>query len=164
MPVRDLLEQAETREEALAAEVRSLQSRLSLAQRSEWHLQNLRIEHQKVVNEHYGCRHLQQQLEANVREVRRLESTLAKEEDINDKLVHKNEKLEEKVRLMKRGSRESDGLREAYEQKELEVEVLRQRLMERDETLRLAEVRIAEKNSRIVYLKEFLWTKGYRVE
>ena len=41
-PVRDLLEQAESREEALAAEVRSLQSRLSLAQRAEWHLQNLR--------------------------------------------------------------------------------------------------------------------------
>lgn len=117
-----------------------------------------------MVNEHYGCRHLQQQLEVNVREVRRLESALAKEEDANDKLVHKNDKLEEKIRLMKRGSRESDGLREAYEQKELEVEVLRQRLMERDETLRLAEVRIAEKNSRIVYLKEFLWTKGYRVE
>ncbi|KAE8440448.1 hypothetical protein EG329_007604 [Mollisiaceae sp. DMI_Dod_QoI] len=170
-PIRDLLDEAETREEALTAEIRSLQSRLSFAQRDQWHLQNLRTEHQKVVNEHYGCRHLQAQLEAQVREVRRVETLLAEEESRNDRLTHKNEKLEEKIRLMKRGSREGEGLRESYEQKALEVEVLRQRLIERDheirdrdDALRLAETRIAEKNSRIVYLKDFLRTQGFRVE
>ncbi len=100
-----------------------------------------------------------------------METLLAEEESRNDRLTHKNEKLEEKIRLMKRGSREGEGLRESYEQKALEVEVLRQRLIERDheirdrdDALRLAETRIAEKNSRIVYLKDFLRTQGFRVE
>lgn len=171
LPLRDLLDEAEIREEALTAEVRSLQLQLSEAKRSEWHLQNLRIEHQKVVNEHYGCRHMQAQLEAQVREVRRLETLLAQEEERNDKLLNKNERLEEKIRLMKRGSREGEGLREGYEQKVLEVEVLRQRLVERDHEirdaairLRLAETRITDKNETIVYLKDYLRSKGFRVD
>lgn len=170
VPLRDLLEEAEARQEALAAEVRSLQIQLSEAKRSEWHLQNLRIEHQKVVNEHYGCRRMEAQLEGQVREVRKVDTLLAQEEDRNRQLVHKNERLEEKIRLMKRGSREGEGLREGYEQKLLEVEILRQRLVERDseirdrdDTIRLAETRIREKNSRIVYLTNFLRTKGFRV-
>ncbi|KUJ22933.1 uncharacterized protein LY89DRAFT_161057 [Mollisia scopiformis] len=171
IPLRDLLDEAEVREEALTAEVRSLQLQLSESKRSEWHLQNLRIEHQKVVNEHYGCRHMQAQLEAQGREVRKVEALLAQEEDRNDKLMNKNERLEEKIRLMKRGSREGEGLREGYEQKVLEVEVLRQRLVERDVEirdaavrLRLAETRLVDKNETIIYLKDYLRSKGFRVD
>jgi hypothetical protein len=113
---------------------------------------------------------MEAQLEAQVREVRKVEALLVQEEDRNRKLLHKIERLEEKVRLMKRGSQEGEGLREGYEQKALEVEILRQRILERDgeirdrdDTIRLAETRIREKNSRIVYLTNFLRTKGFRV-
>lgn len=170
VPLRDLLDEAAIREEELIGEVRSLQLQLSEAKRSEWHLQNLRIEHQKVVNEHHGCRHMQAQLEVHIREVKKAEALLAQEEDRNDKLTSKIERLEDKVRLMKRGSREGEGLRENYEQKVLEVEILRQRLIERDhevrdrdDALRLAETRIREKNERIVYLNNFLRRQGFRV-
>ncbi|CZR59773.1 uncharacterized protein PAC_09667 [Phialocephala subalpina] len=158
----DLLEEAEKREKALTAEVHSLQTRLSVAQRDQWHLQNLRTEHQKLVNEHYECRHLRAQLEGQAKEVRRVETMLADERDRLEGLTLKTEKLEEKVRRQK--GRDSEGIREAYEQKALEVEALRQRLVEREETIRLAETRIAEKNSMITYLKNFLSTHGFRVE
>ncbi|KAH7346421.1 hypothetical protein BKA65DRAFT_276343 [Rhexocercosporidium sp. MPI-PUGE-AT-0058] len=164
---QQLLDEAEAREQTLISEVSSLQTRLSMAQRDQWHLQNLRTEHQRVVNEHYQCRNVRVQLDAQIREVRRMEDLLVEEEERNAKLVHKNEKLEEKVRLLKRGSGSMtvvEGWQRRYEEKLLEVEMLRQRLVERDEGLRLAETRIADKNSTIVYLKNYLRTHGFRVE
>ncbi|KAH6713911.1 hypothetical protein DL95DRAFT_184677 [Leptodontidium sp. 2 PMI_412] len=159
-----LLVEAEAREQTLISEVSSLQTRLSMAQRDQWHLQNLRTEHQRVVNEHYQCRNMGAQLDAQVREVRRIEDLLVEEEERNAKLEHKNEKLEEKVRLLKRGSAGAEGYQRRYEEKLLEVEVLRQRMLEKDELVRLAETRIAEKNRTIVYLKSYLRTHGFRVE
>jgi hypothetical protein len=69
---------------------------------------------------------VQAQLEAQVKELRKVESLLTQEEDRNSQLLRKTERLEEKIRLMKRGSRED------YEQKALEVEILRLRLSEKD--------------------------------
>ncbi|KAH7410847.1 hypothetical protein BKA64DRAFT_772211 [Cadophora sp. MPI-SDFR-AT-0126] len=161
-PTQDLLDDAEAREQSLISQVSSLQTQLSMAQRDQWHLQNLRAEHQRVVNEHYQCRNMRAQLDAQVREVRRMEDLLVEEEDRNAKLVHKNEKLEEKIRLLKRGSGESYQRR--YEEKLLEVEMLRTRLVEKEDVIRLAETRIADKNSTIVYLKNYLRTHGFRVE
>jgi len=105
---------------------------------------------------------MREQLEAQVREVRRIEDLLGDEEDKSDRLLHKNEKLEEKLRLMKRGSRDME-YKARYEEKLLEGEVLRQRLVERDEELRLAQTRISDKNQTILYLKNYLRTHGFRV-
>tara|TARA_R110002060_G_scaffold36607_2_gene47612 strand:+ start:212 stop:532 length:321 start_codon:yes stop_codon:yes gene_type:complete len=102
------------------------------------------------------------QLDAQVREVRRIEDLLIEEEDRNAKLVHKNEKLEEKNRMLKRGSGENYQRR--YEEKLLEVEMLRTRMVEKEDLIRLAETRIADKNSTIVYLKNYLRTHGFRVD
>lgn len=158
---QELLDEAEAREQVLISEISSLQTRLSEAQRDQWHLQNLRAEHQRVVNEHYQCRNMRAQLEAQVREVARYDDLLANEEDKSERLHHKNEKLEEKIRLLKRGSGEN--YRARYEEKLVEVEMLRTRMVEKDEMLRLAETRLTEKNSTIVYLKNYLRTHGFRV-
>ncbi|KAL2069864.1 hypothetical protein VTL71DRAFT_14543 [Oculimacula yallundae] len=156
---QELLDEASSREALLAAEVSSLQTRLSIAQRDQWHLQNLRGEHQRVVNEHYQCRNLGAQLDAQVREVRRLEELLTEEEERNEKLVRREEKLEEKVRLLKRGS--GEGYQRRYEEKLQEVEMLRVRLLEKDEVIRLAEMRIVDRNEKIVGYKNWLRNHGF---
>jgi hypothetical protein len=153
--MRELLNDAEEREEELKGEVLSLQTRLSYAQRDNWQYQNL-------VNEHRHCRNLRGELETQVREVRRLEDLLADEEDTTARLKRKNEELKEKNRLMKRGNREEE-FRSRYEEKLAEVEVLRRRLAERDEMLALAETRIANKNRTILYLKNYLRSHGFNV-
>ena len=153
---RELLNDAEEREQVLIAQVQSLQTRLSFAERNEWQYQNLRREHQNLVNEHYQCRNVRAQMEAQVREVSRVEDLLADEED-------KNEELKEKIRLLKRGSGH-DGYRARFQEKVEEVELLRQRIAERENLIRLAETRVAEKNRTILYLKNYLRTHGFRVE
>lgn len=158
-----LLEESEAREQSLLSEVSSLQTRLSEAQRDQWHLQTLRTEHQRVVNEHYQCRSLRGQLDANAREVTRLDDLLAEEEDKTEHLQHKVEKLEEKVRLLKRGSSDQ-GYRMRYEEKLREVEVLRERMVEKDNTLRLAEARITDRDGTIAYFRNYLRTHGFRIE
>jgi hypothetical protein len=152
---RELLNEAEERVEVLNGEVLSLQTRLSYAQRDNWQYQN-------IVNEHQQCGHIRGQLDAQIREVQRLEDLLADEEDANARLKSKNEELKEKYRLMKRGSREEE-YKLRYEEKQLEVEVLRRRLAEKDEMATLAEARIMEKNRTIVYLKNYLRTHGFHV-
>ena len=92
-----------------------------------------------------------------------MEDRLADEEDTNARLRGKNEELKERYRLMKRGSREED-YRQRYEEKLAEVELLRRRLVDRDERLVLAETRISDKNRTIVYLKNYLRTHGFRVD
>jgi len=63
---------------------------------------------------------------------------------------------------MKRGSREEE-FKLRYEEKLAEVEVLRRRLVEKDELLGVEETRIAEKNRTIVYLKDYLRRHGFHV-
>jgi hypothetical protein len=153
--VRELLSDAEEQIETLNGEILSLQTRLSYAQRDNWQYQN-------IVNEHQQCRNIRAQLDAQVREVRRLEDLLADEEDTSARLRHKNEELKEKYRLMKRGNREEE-FKLRYEEKLAEVEVLRRRLVEKDELLGVEETRIAEKNRTIVYLKDYLRRHGFHV-
>ncbi|KAI9054481.1 hypothetical protein LZ554_001639 [Drepanopeziza brunnea f. sp. 'monogermtubi'] len=155
---QELLDEAEAREQDLTSQVSSLQARLSVAQRDQWHLQNLRTEHQRVVNEHYQCRNMRAQLDAQVRGIARIDNLLAHEEDKSERLHRKNEKLEETIRLLKRGGGES--YRARYEEKLLEVELLRTRMVEKGDQLRLAETRIAEKNSTISKPKNFLRAHG----
>ena len=153
---RELLNEAEEREQILNGEIAALQTRLSYAQRDLWQYQTAATEHQQ-------CRNIRAQLDAQIREVRRLEDRLADEEDINARLRGKNEELKERYRLMKRGSREED-YRQRYEEKLAEVELLRRRLIDRDEKLALAETRISDKNRTIAYLKNYLRTHGFHVD
>lgn len=152
---RELLNEAEEREQRLNDEILSLQTRLSYAQRDSWQYQN-------IANEHQHCRNLRAQLDAQVREVRRLEDLLADEEDVSARLRHKYEELKEKYRNMRRGNREEE-YKLAYEEKLAEVELLRRRLAEKDELLALGETRIADKNRTIVYLKNYLRSRGFHV-
>jgi hypothetical protein len=152
---RELLNEAEEREEVLNGEILSLQTRLSYAQRDNWQYQN-------IVNEHQHCRNIRAQLDAQVREVRRLEDLLADEEDTSARLRHKNEELKEKYRDLRSRNREEE-YKLRYEEKLAEVEVLRRRLAEKDELLALGETRIADKNRTIVYLKNYLRTHGFHV-
>ena len=164
---RELLNEAEEREQTLIAQVQSLQTRLSFAERNEWQHQNLRRDHHTLVNEHH---HTHAQLEAQVREVSRLEDLLVDQEAEYARLTRKNEKLEDKIHALRRESGH-ESYRARFEEKVMEVELLRRRLEERDEAIRLrdeaarlAETRLTEKNNTIVYLKSFLRTQGFRVE
>jgi len=172
----ELLDAARAQIETLEAQMGQLHTRLSFEQSQQW---NERREVERLTADNY---HLQQQLEVQIQEVRRLEDLLDHEE-------RKNDKLEEKYRNLKRGSsgsrRESSEYKRAYEEKVQEVEVLRVRLAERDDLIRLDEARIAEKNqllrekneqlreqnellrdksSKIAYFKDYLRAHGFRVE
>lgn len=228
----DLLDVAEKREKAVASGTNSLQTRLSVAQRDQWHLQDLRTEHEELVNEHDECIHLRAQLEMQAIQVRDLKDMLADMENTAEKLARGNRELEEKAWLNRetyeQKSREVEVLRLKLEDKDneiraiveqrvqevkalrlepvesnkmiqaraeqraqevrlelverdkmiqardeqmAEVEVLRLMVVERDkeiqardEMIRLAETRVAEKNSEIVSLTNFLRTQGFRVE
>lgn len=168
---RELLIESEEREAALSIEISALQNRLSYAQRDQWQLEQLRAEHQRLIHAHNNCRNTHAQLDAQVREVRRIEDLLADEVDKVERLRQKVEDLKERIRLIKRTSGEFEAYRARYEEKALEVEVLKQRLVEkdqriieRDEQVRLAEARVADKNSTILFLKNYLRTHGFRVE
>jgi hypothetical protein len=167
---RELLDEAEEREAILTAEVASLQTRLSFAQRAEWQLQNLQRDHQTLRTEHGHCRNMRVQLEAQEREVGRVGDLLAEVQE-------KYEELKERYRLMKRGSASGEGYKIRFEEKAMEVDLLRHRISEREEALRLMEVRLVDKSnalrlaetrlvdrdSTIRYLKDYLRTHGFRV-
>ncbi|RDL40976.1 uncharacterized protein BP5553_00955 [Venustampulla echinocandica] len=166
---RELLAEAEDRIQALEIEIGRLQTRLSFEQRETW---NLRREHERLAAEHHNSRHLTGNLDTQV----------GKLEELLDAEEKRSERLEDKLRLMKRGltrtGEESHTYKQRYEEKVSEVEVLRIRLEERDELIRLHNGRIVEKdrslqeknrslqekNTTIAYLKEYLRTHGFRVE
>jgi chromosome segregation ATPase len=158
----ELLSAAHAQIESLQTQIGQLQTRLSFEQSNQW---NSRRETERLTADNF---HLQGQLEVQIQEVRRLEDSLYHEEK-------KNDKLEEKYRNLKRNSsgsrRGSSEYKRAYEEKAQEVEVLRVRLAERDDLIRLDEARIAEKNqllrdknSKIAYFKDYLRSHGFRVE
>ena len=158
----ELLDAAEDREVILIAENSALRAKLSVAERDSWEFRNLTAEYQHLVNEHQQCRYLRAQLDAQVRETRRIEDKLDDEKDKTEKLFDKADKLTEKIRLMKRATYES--YKEKYEEKYNEVEILKRRILERDDIIRLGETRIADKNKTIIYLKNYLRDHGFRVE
>jgi hypothetical protein len=150
-----LLDEAERREAELIAENNALRTRLSVAERDSWEFRNLTAEYQHLVNDHHQCRYLRAQLDAQVRETRRVEDRLDDEKGATGK-------LKEKIRLMKRFTHES--YKELYEEKCREVDSLKRKIWERDDTIRLDETRMADKNKTIIYLKNYLRDRGFRVE
>jgi len=162
------LSAAQGRMEALEIQIGQLQNRLSFEQSNNW---TTRRENERLTAENYD---LQAQVEVQRQEVRCLDDMLFD-------LEKKYEKLEGKYRQLKRRSRsmsEGSDYRRVYEEKATEVEVLRARLAERDDLIRLDETRISEKNSllrekdnllrkkadTITYFKNYLRTHGFRVE
>lgn len=93
--------------------------------------------------------------------MRRIDDLLADQEDRTEKYKAKVEKLEEKIRLLKRGIVED--YRERYETAMKDLDLLTQRLGEKNDELRLADTRIAEKNRTILYLRDYLQQLGYSV-
>lgn len=156
---KELLDEAEEREQALISQVSSLSTRLSLAERNEW---AIRQQHQTLVHEHHQCRNMRVQLEAQRNEVRRVDDLLADEEDKSEKYKAKVEKLEEKIRLLKRGVVED--YKGRYENAMKDLDLLTQRLGDKNDELRVADTRIAEKNRTILFLKDYLQQLGYRVQ
>jgi len=152
----ELLNEAEERESILIAENQSLRTQLSFAQANEWGLRDLQEENRRLRDEHHGCRNMRAQLEAQVREVRRVEDKL-EDAEVN------NERFQEKIRLLKRG-RAPEGWRERYEEKVREVEILRRRLLDKDEVVRLRDLSLLERNRTVAYLRGVLREYGIRVE
>lgn len=146
----ELLEAAEEREAILIAENNALRTRLSVADRDSWEFRNLTAEYQHLVNEHHQCRYLRAQLDAQIRETRKVEDELDDEKDKVDKLM-------EKIHRIK-------SYKEKYEEKWSEAEILKRRILERDDVIRLAETRIADKNKMILYLKNYLRRHGFHVD
>jgi regulator of replication initiation timing len=165
--LREALYETEERKRILEIENNDLRDQLSYAEHAQY-------EFQKLKTEHHSCRNLQAQLDAQYRAARTLKDTLYDEREDNKKLQHKNEKLEEKLRLMKRGSGES--YRTRYEEAVLdaeayraEVESLRRTMVlkddlvrARDADLRLAATRIANRDNTIGELKACLKNLGLR--
>jgi DNA repair ATPase RecN len=146
----ELLEAAEEREAILRAENNALRTRLSVADRDSWEFRNLTAEYQHLINEHQQCTYLRGQLEAQIRETRRVEDDLDDEKDKVDKLT-------EKLRRTK-------SYKQKYEEKWSEAEILKRRVLERDDVIRLAETRIEDKNKLILYLKNYLRRHGFHVD
>ena len=144
---QDLLEAAEDREAALIAENSALRATLSGAQRDSWEFRNLTVDYQNLVHEHSQCRYLRGQLDAQVRETRRIEERLDDEKDKTEKLIDKIHKLTDK-----------------NEKLEDKMEVMRRQILAQDDTIRLEEARISDKNKTIIYLKKYLRDHGFRVD
>lgn len=157
---RQLLAESEEREAALDVQIATLQTRLSYTERDLWQLQNSQADHQRLINTHNGCRHMQAQLEGQIRhtrdqlegqmsEVRRFKDLLFKEEDETKRLLRQIKKLDETIRLLKRTSGDYEVYRQKYDDKKaeldiclkkyddktLDVERLRRKLVEKDRQL-----------------------------
>ena len=124
-------------EELLLAEIENLRRRLSFAESSEHRIQG---QYQTLANEHHRCRSSRAQVQALENEVRR---TREKYEDEQDKV----ERLEGKIRLMKRTSH--DGYRQRYAEKVVELEGLQRELATKDNWIRLEQERLNAKNRTI---------------
>lgn len=157
---RELLNAAEERERELTSENESLRTRNSFLQSQLWEHQRehqrLRVQHQALVDEHYQCRHFRGQLNAQVNAVKDLEDKLEAEE-------HRTRRLEQRVRMLQRGSSDQS-LRARFEEALAEAETLRERLLTTNASLRNVSALLQEKDRVILYLKGYLARLGYRVE
>lgn len=138
---RELLNEAEEQAEVLAVRNQQLESQLAWSQA-----------HERRAKEE--CSQLAAQLQTQADATRRLQDRLKDEKD-------RREVSEERLRLMQRTSYES--YRQRYEEVLVEVDHLRALLREREETIRVNDVRLASKTQTIVELKEHLRSLGYRV-
>ncbi|PSS22099.1 hypothetical protein M430DRAFT_221113 [Amorphotheca resinae ATCC 22711] len=156
---RELLDEAEKREQHLIARNQDLQAQLNWAQVNECNTRNeyhrLFARHQDLVNDHCQCRDLRAQLQIQTGENRRLEGLIEAEK-------HEKEALEEKVRLLKRTSLE--GYRQRYEEKARELEILKRQMQEAEELKRLDTLKLVEKSQTILELKERRRLDAIRLE
>ena len=136
----------------------SLTTRLSYSERNEW---ALRQQHTALVHEHAGCRQVRAQNEAQANEIRRLDGLLLIEEDKTSNLKDKIKGLEEKVRMLKRSV--VPDYKDRYDTAMRDLDLLTQRLVEKNEELRLKDLRIDEKGRTIAYLRDYLQQRGYSV-
>lgn len=84
------------------------------------------------------------------------------------------DKLEDKIKLMKRGSSRGSEISDLkgdinhwqseVERKDKEIEALRRRIDERDTVIRVGEQRLLAKNEKIIELKEYLRRRGFNVD
>lgn len=151
-------------EDLLIAEIESLRTRLSFAESSEHRIRN---QYQTLANEHHHCRNLRAQVAALETELRRIQDKYEDEQD-------KNERLEERIRLMKRTSHES--YRQRYAEKVVEVETLRREIQGKNDWIQLEQERldaknrtiaernreISEKDNTIANMRAYLRQLGYR--
>ena len=141
LSTRELLNAAEEREAVLMIRNEQLETQLAWAQA-----------HERRAKEECG------QLAA------RLQTQAEATRELRDKLNAEKEKraeLETRVRLMQRTS--GEGYRQRYEALLADMENLRAALRDRDETLRLNNMRLESKTQTIVELKGHLRGLGYRV-
>jgi hypothetical protein len=158
---RQLLDAAAAREADLIAENNSLQERLSVAQRDQDELQELRVQyenlqvqyhnqqnqyHTSLAHEHHQCRYLTE-LEMQEMEIRRLEDELDHEKDRRAIVLGTVENLTEELAGRAR-----------------EMELLRRWIAEREEMIRLMEIRLAEEERRTNTLRGHLRDLGFRVD
>lgn len=141
LSTRELLNEAEEREEVLRIRNEQLESQLAWSQA-----------HERRAKEDYS--QLAAQLHTQADAIRRLQDKLKDEKD-------KSAALDERLRLMQRTSYES--YRQRCDDLLVEVESLRAALRERDEAIRLNGLRLESKTQMIIELKGHLRSLGYRV-
>jgi hypothetical protein len=146
-------------EEVLISEIESLRTRLSYAESSD---HRTRQQYQALAEEHYRCQNANAHIQALENDIDR---TREKYEDEQDK----NERLGERIRLMKRTSH--DSYRQRYEEQMAEIQSLRRRVQDQEGQIMVQQTRIADKDRRIsvmnraiVYFKNYLRGLGYVVE
>ena len=138
---RKLLDSTEEQEEVLINQNKQLENQLAWSQA-----------HERRAKEEYS--QLAARLEAQIDVTRRLQERLKEE---NNKVTD----LEERIRLMHRTGYK--GYRQRYEELLVEVESLRAAIRQRDELIRVNEVRLSAKTQTIIELKAHLRSLGYRV-
>lgn len=141
LSTRELLNAAEEREEVLIIRNEQLENQLAWSQA-----------HERRGKEE--CTQLAARLQAQIDATRRLQDRLKEEKD-------KVTDLEERIRLMQRTSYE--GYRQRYEELLVETDSLRAAVRQRDELIRVNEVRLSAKTQTIIELKGHLRSLGYRV-
>lgn len=155
----------------LEVELSLLQDRLSREQQSNWELGRRGEDARRL---HHDIQTLQNERNHNLQQIKDLEDDWEEEH-------RKYEEMKEKYKMLKRNSSQEvqrfDNYQIRYEEKCLrlneksqEVEVLRQRLRERDELILYNEGKIAQKDQSlrekrkfIDYLTSFLRNLGYSV-
>ena len=141
MSTRELLNAAEEREEVLIIRNEQLVNQLAWAQ----------AEERRAKEE---CGQLAARLQAQAEATRQIRDQL------NDEKA-RTAALETRVRLMQRTS--GEGYRQRNEALAADMENMRAALRDRDEALRLSNIRLDNKTQTIVDLKAHLMRLGYRV-
>jgi predicted RNase H-like nuclease (RuvC/YqgF family) len=145
-------------ERILIEENERLRTRLSFA---EERAHNAGQQYQTVAHD---SRNQRAQIQALENELRRMQDKFEDEQD-------KVERLEERIRLMKRTSHDGAGYRQRYEDKAAEADALRRAVQDQDGVIRVQQAKIdsrdgliTKRNRQLLYMKEYLRGLGYVVD